>query len=311
MSDIKYHLLPGEHKVTTNMVVQHVNKFVLQGSSMALSVLKCTSQVYISVKFCSNFTIADVSIRNCGSTYNFLASVVIYNCAFCNITNVHFRPRMEYSIVGTNLIGNCHLNGIIIDLIPSSLGVCGLGISLKYTDNVDSMMNSITIINNFTSSDKHLQCLSYGNSKQLPGVLLSLATNQMQYTVIIQLTKVFIYNVFFYGRPVIYVALMKCKTNYVLFENSTFTGIQHNRLKSFDEYGIMPSIIFVHVSCKITMVKFSSCVFYSNLLSSSVALIDIDSFPTKKALAGLHNSKIVIDTCVFSQNLGTILRAYT
>ena len=91
-------------------------------------------------------------------------------------------------------------------------------------------------------------CLMVTVSNNQESCYVSLATNQMQYTVIFQLTKVFIYNVFFYGRPVIYVALMKCKTNYILFENSTFTGIQHNRLKSFDEYGIMPSIIFVHIS---------------------------------------------------------------
>ena len=110
VSDVEFHFLPGEHQVTTSIMIQHVNKFLLSGNTEHLPSLICNLGVFINIAFSRNVTITGISVINCGNTSNPLTSVVIYNCVYCNIIDVNFYPPSEhYSLAGINLVGQCQL----------------------------------------------------------------------------------------------------------------------------------------------------------------------------------------------------------
>ena len=186
VSDVEYHFLPGEHQVTTNMMIQGVENLSLSGSALSnpYATLRCHSGVFISIRPSTNITITGVSIIHCGSN---LASLLVNNCENCTITNVNFYPPTKcYSIAGINLLGESYLVNIAVNLNASSSDACGKGIFLMHNGSISTnrIINSTTIISNFSvDGTDFLHCLSNDNSTNtiLEGIILTILLQQTEY----------------------------------------------------------------------------------------------------------------------------------
>jgi len=231
-------------------MILNVNNFALIGNVRTgqYPSLNCNSDIFIVIKFSSNVTITDLSIRNCGSTIN-AASLTIINCINCNILNVTCYTPTGYCLVGINLIGHSYLDNMVINLKASPNGICGKGISLVHNDKTSISTNSLDLVNttivisNFIVSGKLSRCLSYGRYVDEQGDFLSIKLNQTKYGVAIKICHSLFYEITYYKQPVLY-AFINCNINYLLFENCTFSEIQLG--KDALNQTLLPSMISIY-----------------------------------------------------------------
>jgi len=305
VSDVEYRFLPGQHKVNSNLLIHHVNKFSLTGSAKSLTLLQCQYGVYISVQFSSNVTITGVAITRCGNIAK--ASLFLWNCAHCSIINVHFNPRQQqYSVVGINVMGEHHLDRITININTFKSKICGKGILLMHHESVNANynVNNTVIISNFVVN-AHSTCLSYGDDFDTKGILLNIRFWQFQYAINIIIHNFLVKQVFIDDQPIVYVSISNCSSSHMLFENCTFVGIQSNQDKKSK---IDESAIKIEIGDNKMSIRFVWCTFNSNQLHYSyrAALIGI-SFEHQN----LIGSSIIVDRCNFSQNHGILLTVYS
>ena len=139
VSNVKYHFLPGEHRVPVNMVLQNLHNFSIFGTKMESSytvLFGCSQSHVVNIIDSVNVTIANVMIKQCHQPqykHEELTNLLINLCDSCTIENVIF---INLGMIGKNLIGNSHLTKIMIKLdtapVQLDLLVHCQGISLLY-----------------------------------------------------------------------------------------------------------------------------------------------------------------------------------
>jgi len=322
VSDVEYQLLPGEHRVTRNIDIHHVNSFKLSGNPSTSS--KCDLGVFIRIQHSSNFTLICLSIRNCGrNTFKFFTSVAIQNCSLCNIVNVTIYPPEEYySIAGINMIGTCRFDDLRI-ILNSSGGVCGKGIFLGHKDNDNSTTkkrNSLIIISNLNFSVKNSGCISYDKESYLKygivGTILDIALLQNQYAVIVEVHNSTFHDITYYDQPVMSIFIQNINLNYISFHNCTFSKIHLYRNKTIShltqELPPVVNVIHINVMHINVAVKFTRCNFHLNdiKLINFHRLISIYLQKPPEPCETFIDTRIFIDSCSFSNNVASVLTVH-
>ena len=120
-SDTKLHFLPGLHYLPTNLVIQNVGNISLIGSRH--TTIYCTGLYHIILENCSNVTMKDIVITECGlnsppgvivltplgSTKFFLYTIELYYCSSVTMTNIGIISRTKYdAVMNVNTMGNSH-----------------------------------------------------------------------------------------------------------------------------------------------------------------------------------------------------------
>ena len=312
VSDVQYHFLPGEHLVTTDIVIHHVNKFVFSGSTETLPSLKCHTGVFIMIYSSSNVNITHLSIEKCGIESSRLASVFLHDCAYCNIIKVNFYPPVTYSITGINLLGECYLDRIVINFgIPSSV-ICGKGILLEQNDNVSTknIMNSTTTISNFIVENV-TGCPLYDEDTLLSGFLVIIKLRQRKYSATTKIHHSLFHKIDCYDGPFIFISSLNVNLNYLHIENCTFANI--NLYISKDNlwnYSIPSALFLVVIRLANTVIRFKGCTFYLNKFSTGhQGLIHVAASYCRSHCnqSRIFASSIIIDTCTFIENYGILL----
>ena len=122
VSNVEYHFLPGEHLVTSMMVMRNMSNALLIGSPLSLTMLSCHSKVsFIGIFYSYNVTIKNLAFNQCKPdvkriSYNHhsnITSLFFKSCRFCKMEST---TLFGYGIIGHNLIENCSLRNITIHL---------------------------------------------------------------------------------------------------------------------------------------------------------------------------------------------------
>ena len=135
VSNVEYHLLPGEHYVISTETVEFTNfqNFSLVG--IINEQLQLSSKILVSTDIII-FDSGNVKIANVVFKMLFLSSGRLWlaTCISCNIENV---TLLGYGLLGSNLIGRSYLNNIIVNVTRSNTAEwCHdyQGITLHYFD---------------------------------------------------------------------------------------------------------------------------------------------------------------------------------
>ena len=127
VSNVEYHFLPGEHHVTSKMVMRNMSNVLLIGSSVSHTMLSCHSKVsFIGIFYSYNVTIKNLAFNQCKSdvkriSYNHhfnITSLYFKSCRFCIVEST---TLFGYGIIGHNLTENCSLRNITIYLNSNCL----------------------------------------------------------------------------------------------------------------------------------------------------------------------------------------------
>ena len=157
VSDVEYHLLPGEHKINNNIVLQNLQNFSLVGTySQKPTVLACNGQSNIAIIFSYNVTISNLVFKQCnGNTvhdsdsmldYDLRAirtSLFIESCLCCTIYAIKF---LQHGFIGINVVENSRLNNITVILN----GLHSSGIFLWYSDHENRSGHDLIILSGIT-----------------------------------------------------------------------------------------------------------------------------------------------------------------
>ena len=116
VSNVEYHLLPGEHHVfsTERIVLAYLQNFSLVGLYNKQQELPSTILVSTNITILNsyNFTITNVIFKTLvhfSDDINVRMDLIV--CIYCTIENV---TLLRYGLLGYNLIGRSYLNNIII-----------------------------------------------------------------------------------------------------------------------------------------------------------------------------------------------------
>ena len=155
ISDVQYHLLPGEHHIPVNMVLQNLYNFSIVGtvsnsSSPSTILVGCSQEYVINIINSYYVNIENAIFKRCYQQQ--LTNLKINWCYSCTIQNVVFT---DFGLTGTNLIGNSHLSEITIRSDKTKQIFCP-GISLTYSE--EWSQNHLVIINRINISDEGKKC---------------------------------------------------------------------------------------------------------------------------------------------------------
>ena len=136
VSNVEYHLLPGEHYVPANMVLKNLHNFSMIGNvdnSSSPVVLVCSHvQSYVIDIINSHFVIIkDVWFKHYNPFFNktmAYTNLEMSCCFSCRIENVIF---LQYGFRANNLIGDTYLHNIQVRITQFS-EICCQQISLQY-----------------------------------------------------------------------------------------------------------------------------------------------------------------------------------
>ena len=135
VSHNQLHLLPGQHYINSDLVLELIYNFTLSGHGINQSVIICPSPVKIILQYIDNFTIQNVALINCmgRSTSSFYSSILIYYCSRIYIQNLYI--NISYSTPAD--ITGIHLMNVLSSKI----------VKVKMQINVLICYNRTVIIN--------------------------------------------------------------------------------------------------------------------------------------------------------------------
>ena len=153
VSNVKYHFLPGEHRIIASIVLQKLHNFSMIGTVskptlVVLALVDCSQTLIVDIINSYNVTIAHITLKHC--RHSQLTNLLVSSCYSCTIENVIF---MSIGLIGNNLIGRSHLTEITMKVNEEkSISFCS-GITITYWDqqqpvyyNHCLLMNHINIV---------------------------------------------------------------------------------------------------------------------------------------------------------------------
>ena len=310
VSDVEYHLLPGEHHVPTKIILEHLDNFALIGSiGNVSSILVLVNNIQMNMQISESFnvTIANVvftrdnphSLQNM-KLYNNATNLLLSTCYYCKIENVIF---LKFGLIGDNLIGISHLNNIVIYL-NTDADICHKGILLQYQNGLqrNDVREFVVTINNISVHDNTnvMGCHNY-DAFYTAGIVIMLYQTIFDVTIVIcnsQLNDI--------GQTLLLIKdTCNPANNSVQIKNCTFQFRD-----SLDAYTIRLLIVVELSQFKMTLI-FIDCKFYNFKGSDLITIIASHrtwcevpnwcTFPTNITFRG----------CSFINNLGSSLRVTT
>ena len=151
-------LLPGEHYLNTDSIIQNIDNFSIIGTEtdgVINSTIRCTSTAGLSIVNCSNVSLANLRIKDCTNDYNSLVNVFtswyagcfeevglfLLNSWFVSIINIHLIQDQEMLTCGIktlNLLGRSMLNNTITNCLE---------LYYDAVDNTTDLLNELYIDN--------------------------------------------------------------------------------------------------------------------------------------------------------------------
>ena len=286
LSDVEYHFLPGEHHVVDVFLMIEVNNFSLIGFNLSPTKLVCWSHSYVGVYYSYNVTVRNLVFSQCNSDIFFqygidvAAGLVLYKCSQCIAEDIYC---YGYGFVGFNLLINCYLNNITIDMstVKPDAYICSPKFSLIYTDTEHDCDHDYVLINEVFISGYTEICYGYHKAMEIN-------LYQNQYDMNVELSNSQFYNM---DLVVLHIQ-MSHANNSLLIKNCTFKHIK----------GYLDQLVDGKFSVNNVTVLFENCLFYYN--EASILLnMKIASFDD----LCLNPPNFTFKNCDFNDNNGTLL----
>ena len=311
VSNVEYHLLPGEHHVPSHVILIGLYNFSMvgttRGTEQPAAVIVSCLQSFIHIHDSENVLIANVIFQQCymphsyERNYETETNLFFTFCVSCTIQTVNFKG---YGFKGYDLVGNSSVNNVKIDLSYSTSSYLPFqGISLLYT-NLSSIHNYYhTLTINATSIVCHNDGCSSGTYTENAGIDIKLINSHSELNIFIMNS-----NFYYLDREVIFI-LNKCSLskNLVLFFNCTFGN---NKLSTTGAR--LPHIIIGFSRFNMT-VKFFKCTFKNNEKWSYLVVLkayddeaDMCSFPDDNQ--NFMRNEAYFELCIFIQNAVPLLK---
>ena len=307
--NVKYHLLPGEHYITTMAVLTNLQNFSLVG--IINKELQLPSIIFVSTRFIIfnsyNVTITNVAFKTkYPSNQNFQLII----CISCTIENV---TLTGCSLSCKNLIGRSYLNNIVINLTKSPYTEEGVencyddqGITLHYDDyllfkeNISESIykQHITTVTMLNISAHHDYNKCYTNTLGIISVeIIEYYLTEDNFKVLISNSQFDYYMI----QTILYMYIednsdtpAKC---IIWITNCIFKNAINDN-----------SVILVILPLFTMKLIFFKCEFYNNTISGSV--VTVRTAPVRVNFAAHRNvtcTSIIFKKCSFNNNLGTVL----
>ena len=260
VSNVEYRFLAGEHRISTNIKLQHLLNFAVVGLSVKSTILLANLRACIEIGYSINVTITKLVFKT--SQYhkdgrNSTCNVMLSDCFSCRIFYIYF---FGCSFCGKNLVGKAYLSDMVMDFTM----YCYVGIYLYYDEQADHCNECTVVINRvFMHGQRHCnsgRLLIYDKSAihiLLPDKAVSNVTLTISNSEFYSMGQ---------GQPLIFIDDRLCTTNNIIwiknckFEDNTYI------YKHFDIKAAMINIRLSH---------FKGQLQWQNKLSSKGSLLVI------------------------------------
>ena len=120
-SNVEYHFLPGEHQVTTNVTLKHLNNFTLCGeftdNSSPVMLVFCSHKSFLYITNSFKVKIANITFKQCGMCYQqrdykYATKLFLIVCSSCMLEYINF---LEFGLTAHYLIGESSLRNINVN----------------------------------------------------------------------------------------------------------------------------------------------------------------------------------------------------
>ena len=305
LSNVRYHLLSGEHCVPQNLKLDGLYNFTLIGRTDKYSppvVIKSCLGLFITITDDDYLVISNVVFKQCKSIQQYNGSITnlyIGYCWSCTVENVTF---LEYGLMGLNIYGGSVLNNVVFNLTITSsrtyLDYHALVLAYKKLpdgNNEDSMVCTLKGVYISGHGNKYLP-----NELFLKNVLRAIIVSVLHINYHFKLE---IKNSHFYDidQSVMNIRSLNPESNTtVLIENCIFEYIGYN-------HTVIPRVALVDLSLvsASTVLLLSGCTFQYIAKWISTINIDLEMLRLSKHPA----AEVYITFCTFFGNLNPVIRA--
>ena len=266
VSNVEYHLLPGEHHVPPNMILTGLYNFTLIGiASKALSpaiIISCVHSL-LYINYSQYVAIRNLIFQQCNLPITYRqnykshreTNLLLNYCWSCRINEVVF---LKYGMIGINMIGDSHLNNISINLTVSNSAsyLRYQGISLEYTNL------SLSNHKRFNIKIREASITGHGNK------CLDTINDQNYYAGL---------------------AILLQQLNYDLS-----IVVSDSHFHDMDQ-----AVLYIENQCSVTEIKviFSNCIFEFNVYTNVCSYVSM-----VVAALSQFNTTLVFSNCTFTNN---------
>ena len=258
ISDTRLHFWPGLHHLSTNLVIQNVNNFSLIGSRH--TTISCTGVHHIILVNCSNVTIKDFVIAECGLNARPDVMVVVspgvsqsaaytvglHYCSSVTMKNIEIMSRNDYNaVLNLNTMGNSSFHSIR-----------SAGMTFVYYDNgtMETFTTGHVLVDNY-------QCNLNINQS---GIIINF--HQTLFTIHLEIVNINLCNVF------IFINAQSCNNHAIKINDCSCSGkIAHEKSALFE---ISSSFVCPYEA---STIQFKNCHFIGVMRHSTLTLINVDS----------------------------------
>ena len=294
VSNVEYHLLPGEHHLPTNMTLQYLIDFAIVGNSLdALlsAVLVIDFRSSIKIFNSVNVTITHVVFKTSDIHVHYVdkCNVVLSDCLSCSIIDVAF---LSNGFCGKDLGGKSYLSNITMDFTSQ----CYTGIDLKLSCEEALHNECIVILDRIFINGTNI--CSKSNIELKFGIfILFLSSTGNNISLVVNNSQ--FQNM---GQKVIHI-IRASVINYICrisIENSRFE-MNHDPTNSLIE-----SMFEIELSYSNVALTISNCYFFGNYWSCIILInaYKYDQHMTLQDTCCAILSNITIASCSFIGNGG-------
>ena len=320
VSDVQFHILVGEHILTSSLIITEVCNFTLLGitdSNSQKVILKLDLETSIIICNSNNVTFSNLLLIRHGANWKEdMVTLQIVFCISCKVKNITFDHPYGFGMILVNMMGTSHVENIKLYIHYNSLTQisCSQAIFVRYEDNdtlnIEPHLYNIIYLNNITVkgkiSDKVAACPTCSFSTMF---IFELSFEHTQYSVTLMVKQAMIRNIIASCRPIIVLQAYPNTFyhNFVHFENLTF----HKNTLGYDYIAVNSAAIVISISNMHISVCFVNSTFSSNFLHYLKRTPDIISAPLISiTIDGIQCQTIVIiDNSLFKWNKGQLLNA--
>ena len=322
VSDVQFHILVGEHILTSSLIITEVCNFTMLGitdSNSQKVIVKLDLETSIIICNSNNVTFSNLLlIRHDANWKEDMVTLQIVFCISCKVKNITFDHSYGFGMILVNMMGTSQVENIKLYIHYDSLTQisCSQAIVVRYEDNdtlnVKPHLYNIIYLNNITvkgkRSDKAAACPICSFSTKF---IFQLSFEHTQYSVTLMVKQAIIHNIFSSCRSVIVLQAYPNTFyhNFMCFENLTF----HKNALGYDDNAVNSAAIVISISNMHISVRFVNCTFSSNFLDYLEHTPNIISAPLISiTINGIQRQTIVtIDNSLFKWNKGQLLNAIT
>ncbi len=140
----------GQHLIQNTMEVSNVSNIVIMGGSNVTATINCNKSAALSFRFCSNVTLKNVYITECGCQSADGAVSFYYgmNVSLVKVTiSDSFKSALKVNNVkGLLLLNSCTLKDVEPDNSANNKYLVGNAVTYNYCDDIESKFVALTSV---------------------------------------------------------------------------------------------------------------------------------------------------------------------